>query len=364
MKINYPLKDRQICFFVLAFLPITKIFSLPSLIAGYSNEDMWISALINLLIDFLTLIPIVIACKKSRTGFFELMENTFGKLFSKVILFLYFIYFMLKAILPLNEQKDYIDYTLYTLRPTIAYFIPFFIVAFYLCFKRLKVLGRLSDILWFISLNGFITLFALSLTNAEFSAILPIGANTMPNILLASFKSLNWFGDAVFIMFFIGEFEYKKGFSLKLFLSYLVSALMVILFMIIFYSIFTSISHRQRFALTEISKYTTVINNLGRFDYIGIIMIIFSNTFALCLPMFFSAKILNHLFNIQKIWIAPAITVGLQLLIMLVFNEYFVSIQNFIIDYVGWFFLIFSNILPVIISLLIVKENNYATKKS
>ena len=65
MKINYPLKDRQICFFVLAFLPITKIFSLPSLIAGYSNEDMWISALINLLIDFLTLIPIVIACKKS-----------------------------------------------------------------------------------------------------------------------------------------------------------------------------------------------------------------------------------------------------------------------------------------------------------
>jgi hypothetical protein len=239
-----------------------------------------------------------------------------------------------------------------------------FIVAFYLCFKRLKVLGRLSDILWFISLNGFITLFALSLTNAEFSAILPIGANTMPNILLASFKSLNWFGDAVFIMFFIGEFEYKKGFPLKLFLSYLVSALMVILFMIIFYSIFTSISHRQRFALTEISKYTTVINNLGRFDYIGIIMIIFSNTFALCLPMFFSAKILNHVFNIQKIWIAPAITVGLQLLIMLVFNEYFASIQNFIIDYVGWFFLIFSNILPVIISILIVKENKYAIKKS
>ena len=167
----------------------------------------------------------------------------------------------------------------------------FFVVAFYLCFKRLKVLGRLSDILWFISLNGFITLFALSLTNADFSAILPIGANSMPNILLASFKSLNWFGDAVFIMFFIGEFEYKKGFSLKLFLTYLASALIVLLFMIIFYSIFTSISHRQRFALTEISKYTTVINNLGRFDYIGIIFILFSNLFSLAIPLFFACKI-------------------------------------------------------------------------
>lgn len=363
MKINYPLKDRQICFFVLAFLPITKIFSLPSLIAGYSNEDMWISTLVNLLIDFLTLIPIVIACKKSKTGFFESLEKIFGKLFSKVILFLYFIYFMLKAILPLNEQKDYIDYTLYTLRPTLAYFLPFFIVAFYLCFKRLKVLGRLSDILWFITLNGFITLFALSLTNADFSAILPIGANGLSNILLASFKSLNWFGDAVFIMFFIGEFEYKKGFTLKLFLSYLIQALIVLLFMIIFYSIFTSISHRQRFALTEISKYTTVINNLGRFDYIGIIMILFSNTFALCLPMFFGAKILNYLFNFQKVWIAPVISVGLQVLIMLILNEYFATIEKIITNYVGWFFLIFSNILPIVISILSIKEKKYAIKK-
>lgn len=363
MTKTYPLKSRQICFFLIAFLPITKIFSLPSLIAKHSNEDLWISCIINLALDFITLIPIIFACKKAKMGFFELLEDMFGKLLSKGILFLYLVYFMLKAILPLNEQKDYVDYTLYTLRPSIAYFLPFFIVAFYMCFKRLKLLGRLSDILCLISLNGMVTLFFLSITNADFSAILPVGANGLSNIAKASFYSTNWFGDSVFIMFFIGEFKFEKGSTLKIILSFLLSALLTVMFMIIFYCIFTSIAFRQRFALTEISKYTTVINNLGRFDYIGIIMVLFSNLFALCLPMFFASKILDYIFRFKKLWIAPSISVGVQLLIMLVFNEYFASIQTFLTSYVSIYFILLSNVLPIAISLFSLRRNNYAIKK-
>lgn len=357
------LKSRQICFFLIAFLPITKIFSLPSIVAGFANEDMWISVLITLTIDFLTLIPITIACKNAKTNFFEILQNNFGKFASKLILVLYFIYFTLKAIMPINEQKDYVDYTLYTLRPTLAYFIPFFLLAFYLCFKRINVLGRLSDILWIATTNGLITLFALSITNADFSAILPIGANGFSNILKGSYATLNWFGDAVFILFFIGEFKFEKNSFIKILLSFIVGAILVLLFMIIFYSIFTSIAHRQKFALTEISKYTTVISNLGRFDYIGIIMILFSNIFALCLPIFFNSKILNQLFNIKKLWIAPLICVSIQVIIMLTLNEYFVSIQNILINYGGIFFLIMGNILPILISFLSLKEKKYAIKE-
>ena len=124
---QYQLKSRQVCFFLIAFMPISKLFVLPSILAGFSAEDMWLSTVFNLFLDFLTLLAVVYACKKSKQTFFNLLENNFGKTGMKIVLSLYLIYFTLKAILPINEQKDYVELTLYTLKPTIYYFLPFFL---------------------------------------------------------------------------------------------------------------------------------------------------------------------------------------------------------------------------------------------
>ena len=361
---NYQLKTRQVCLFLISFLPVVKIFSLPSLIAGSANQDTWLSSLISFALDFITLSVILLACKNAKTDFFGLLENSFGKTGAKIILVFYLVYFFLKAIVPLSEQKDYVELTLYTLKPTLVYFLPFFILAFYLCFKQIRILGRVSDVLWMVTINGFILLFTLSLSNADFEAVLPIGANGIANVLKGSYSSLNWFGDAVYVMFFIGHFKYEKKAGLKILLSFIISTVMVIAFMIIFYCIFTSIAYRQRFALTEISKYTIVINDLGRFDYIGIILILFSNLFALCLPIYFCSKILDYVFNIKFKWIAPCISVGLQVLILIVFNQHVASLGTFILAYCSPFFFLLSNVLPVIISLILRKENSYATQKS
>ena len=341
-------------------MPISKLFVLPSILAGFSAENMWLSTVLNLLLDFLTLLAVVYACKNSRKSFFNLLEDNLGKTGMKIVLSLYLIYFTLKAILPINEQKDYVELTLYTLKPTIYYFLPFFLVAFYLCTKKIRVLGRASDIMWLVTINGVLTLFVLSLGNADFGALLPIGANGISNILKGSFSSMNWFGDAVYIMFFIGEFEYKKKDGVKILLSFLIGAIMIIAFMIIFYCIFTSIAFRQRFALTEISKYTTVINNLGRFDYIGIILILFVNLFSLSLPIYFSCKIINKLFSIKKVWIAPTIVVPIQALIPLFFNQYIYAIQNFLLGYAGVFFFIAANAFPILTAFFAKKEISHA----
>ena len=331
--------------------------------AKFSYEDMWLSTLVCLFVDFITLIPIVIACKKANKNFFELLEDCLGKIGAKVIAFFYLIYFFVKAILPINEQKDYIEFTLYTLKPTVIYFLPLFALAFYLCFKKLRTYGRLADILWLVTLNGVITLIALSIPNADFSAILPIGARGFPTILKGSFSAFNWFGDSVFIMFFIGEFDYDKKAGLKIISAFILGAIMVLIFMITFYSIFTSISFRQRFALTEMSKYTTVISNLGRFDYIGIFMILFSNVFALCLPIYFSSKLLKYIFAIKKLWISPTILVGLHLFIVLVLYEFSVSFERIITQYFSLYFILLGNLLPIILSILFIRRKKYANKK-
>lgn len=355
------LTTRQICFFIIAFLPVTKFFMMPSVVAKFAQEDMWISIFINLCLEFLTISALVYTCKKTQMTFFELIESAFGKTASKIILFFYFLFFFAKAIIPLDEQRDYVEYTLYTLVPNVFYFLPFFIVAFILCMKKLRAIGRLSDILWLITLIGFITLILLSLSNADFQSILPVGARGFNNIIKGAYSSFIWFSDASYFLFFIGQFEYKKKDYKKIFLSYGVYAVMVLFFAIIFYSIFTSIAFRQRFALTEISKYTTVINNVGRLDFIGIFMFLLSNIVSLSLPLYFCCKILNRIFNFNKLWIAPTITLGLHVLIMIFLTEYYATIERLFLGYGALFFFILGNVLPVITIFLNKKGENYET---
>jgi hypothetical protein len=157
-------------------------------------------------------------------------------------------------------------------------------------------------------------------------------------------------------LFFIGQFAYKNKDGVKIFLSYLVSGLLVIVFMIIFYSVFTSLAFRQRFALTEISKYSTVINNLGRFDYIGIIMILFSNLFSLALPIYFSSIIFNELFGVKKPFIAPIFTVGIQFIISIIFHQFSASIEQFIVQVGSFFFIVMGNLFPIIFCLFCKKN--------
>ncbi|MBQ7236910.1 MAG: GerAB/ArcD/ProY family transporter [Clostridia bacterium] len=353
---KFQLKTRQICLFFIAFTPVIKLFMMPSIIAEFAREDMWISSLINLILDGVTFIFLLIAARRAKTNVFGLLEDNFGKTGAKTILAFYVVYFMLKAIVPLGEQKDYVELTLYTLMPSQLYFLPFFGVAFYLCVKYLRVIGRSADVLWLLTAVGLIILFALSIPNAEFESVLPIGASGIKNILKGSYYTLNWYGDCVYLMFFIGEFDYKKKDGIKIFISYAIAALAVIIFMIIFYSVFTSIAFRQRFALTEISKYTAVINNIGRFDYVGITFILFSNAFALSLPLYFSCRILNYIFGITKKWIAPIFVIGIQLLIMVFLTQFYASIESIMKNYLGIFFFIFGNILPIVTAFLKNKE--------
>lgn len=358
------LKSRQLCFIYLAFAPLAKLFIMPSVLSSHSGEDLWISALLNLVLDFICLTFTLFTAKRAKTDFFTLLEDNLGKFVRNIILIVFFFYFMVKAFIPINEQKDYVEMTLYTLSPRIFYFLPFFILAFYFCTKSLRAIGRIADVLWFFTILGLLLLFSLSVPNCDFYSLLPIGANGITNISKGWFSSLLWFGDSVYFLFFIGEFTYKKGDTIKILASQVISGILILAFLIIFYSVFTSIAHRQRFALTEISKYATVINNIGRFDYLGIMLLLFSNLFSMSLPLFFATRILNRLCNFRKNWIAPIITVGAQFLLTLLLTERLSSIENLLMHCGGYLFLIVGNVLPIILNVIFLRRKKYETAKS
>lgn len=359
---NYPLKTRQICFFAIAFLPITKLFMMSSVVASVSKEDMWISILINVLVDFLTLFAIFSLVKNEEGTLKDILTKAVGEKLTKIILLSYVFYFLIKAIIPFNEQEAYVIQTLYLTMPNALAFLPVFIVPVYLSSKKLRIIGRCSDAVWIFTLIGFVLIFALSIGNINLNAILPVGANNAKTIVRGSTKALVWFGDSAYFLFFLGNFYKDKKYRLKILLSFALSLLLVLLFALIFWCTFTSIAFRQRFALTEISKYMTVINNIGRFDYFAIFLLLFSGVFSLSLPIFFASRILSDLFDIKNKYVFPVITTAVVCFVSIFLNKFFVTIENFLINDAWIIFLLFGNVLPIFIGFcarLNRRRNNY-----
>lgn len=350
---NYPLKTRQVCFFAIAFLPISKLFMMSSIIASVVKEDMWISILINVLIDFLTLFTFLTLTKNEEGTIKDILSRTLGEKLTKVILLFYVFYFILKAIIPFNEQEAYVIQTLYLTMPNALAFLPVFIIPVYLSSKKIRVLGRCADIVWIFTLIGFSLILVLSIGNINLNSLLPIGANNLKTITKGSAKALVWFGDSAYFLFLLGNFYKDIKYKLKILLSFALSLFLVLLFAVIFWCTFTSIAFRQRFALTEISKYMTVINNIGRFDYFAIFLLLFGGVFSLSLPIFFASKILAEVVNIKNNYIFPVIITAIVCFVSIFLNRFFVSIENFLINDACIIFLIFGNVFPVLIGLCV-----------
>ncbi|MBR5192452.1 MAG: GerAB/ArcD/ProY family transporter [Clostridia bacterium] len=355
---------RQICLFFIAFLPVTKIFIMPSIISQVANEDLWISVLINVILDLFVLVAILNTCRKTNKTYIQLLEDVFGKTIAKIIMFLYVLYFLLKCFISINEQKTYVQLTLYETMPSVFYFLPFFIVCIFLCNKKMNVLGRLADVSWLLTTVGFVLLLSLSFSNVQFTKLLPVGANGGLNILHGYYRANTWFGDCVYLLFFMGKFNTDKKNNVKIILSYLGACLLVVIFAIFFFCIFTSIAGRQRFALTDISKYTTVINNVGRFDYIGIFCILFSTVVSVILPPFFACYLLRKIFNSKNTWVVSSIVTGIIFIVVILLTQYYSSIENFIFNYCNTYFILMAFVLPILTPLLLKKGEKYELKEN
>lgn len=356
------LKTRQICFFYIALLPVVKFFMMPSLICGICGEDAWISALINGFADVITVTVIYFCFRREDGDFFTAIERRFGKVFAKTVAAFYIIFFLLKTVMPLHEEKNYVELTLYITSPNLTTFMPVFAAVFFICLKRLRVMGRIADAVFIIALIGYAFTFALALPHTDPAAILPVGAQGAKKVLGGAYSSYVWFSDGAYFLFFAGNYVKNKRDGLKIVICATISALIVVFFVIIFYGTFTSIAFRQQFALTEISKYTTAINNMERFDYIPIFALLFVSLFSLSLPFYFAAELLSRFFPVKRFIAAIAVCLP-SVLLLIFFDGYFNSIENFILNIANGYFLFFGCAFPIAISIAVTlrgkKEMKY-----
>ena len=102
------IKLRQICFLFAAVMPVTKMIIYPATVSYYAKNDLLLSAALNLLLMGAVLALVVFLSYRTDMTFFDLLQNTFGRVAARVIYGIFALFFALSALLPLMEQKGFV----------------------------------------------------------------------------------------------------------------------------------------------------------------------------------------------------------------------------------------------------------------
>ena len=347
--IKEEIKSKQIRALFIALLPLTKLITAPAVFSGYCQEKLWQPLLILFVFDLLLLLLLLYAQKKNGDlTFFEILTKNFSANFAKVIYFIYALFFLAKAVIPLVEQKELIENAFYETLPQAPIFFPLFIVIFYISIKGFKPLARLCDFCLWITLIGLTLILFLSLPASDFKNLLPIFYFSNKNAPICALNALSWFSDGVYFLFFLGCFKRKKGDNIKTVLSFSAVYLIVLAFFVVFYAIFSYIAPTQEIALTSMSLFGVTLVNVGRFDYIALFLLALSSAVAVSLPVVLATHCLTIAVNVKSKTLPAIICVSALFLVTILFSSHYEELLSFVTKYLTPLFILGGYILPLL----------------
>ena len=347
------ISSRQLFFLLACMMPVGKLVLMPNRIAELSKNDLLFPAAANYLLQAGVICLIMLLARKN-CSLYDLLVYNFGKIAAKVITFLFSLFLFYAALLPLLEQKLFVQTIFYDTLPSFIAFSPYFLFAAYLCAKPLTSMGRVWDLLAAVAIVGFIGIMVFSLSAADYGALAPVGAAGGKGFLRGTGYTMNWFFESAIMLALLGKFEYKKGMVWKAPLFYLVGAAAYLLFLATFYGVYADVAQRQFFAFAKISRYFSGITVLGRIDYLFIFSLALVMAFFCTLPIHAGIDCLSHVFGYQKMKVsAYSVIVNLLFLALAVFLEYqFGKINGFISHTAFWIFPVFTVAFPLLALLL------------
>lgn len=346
---------RQSCLILILTAITTKLLFLPSLLCQEVGRDAYLYVLVYMLLEVgILAIFLYLSYKFPEHNFKEIVEVLFGKVFSKVILSLYFIFFLFQTSIIFQSTYVYIYENLYSELQWYVYAFPLIITISYVCFKGLNGISRLIEMFFPILFIGVVVAFFLGSINADYSNILPfMDKNFFLNVGDISKYAL-WFSDYLVYIVLFGEVKMDKGHFKKLIIAAICTAVFVSLFVMVFYCLYdySAIFHKN--AITEVMQVIPRSSDIGSLDWVITLIWDASMIIYMCLKFFASTRVFKFTFCIKKDWI--------NILLVLIFMAVLVYLTKFnmsiIIEYstkyIKYFYYVVSFLLPIIMFIIAI----------
>lgn len=340
---------RQLLFFLAAIAPLGKMILMPTQLVIFSKNDLLLSTLLNLALQTGAVFLVVLLSKRQKS-LYELLQESLGSVFAKIIVCILSLFLLYAALVPVMEQKLMVQSVFYDTLPSNIVFSPFFLLSAYLCYRPLSSFGRVWDVLMLLAVFGLVGICVFAAGEADFAALLPLGATGAKGVFSGMAYTMGWFFDSAILLSLVGKIEYRKGLAWKSALSYAIGGLVLLVFLSFFYGIFSDISSLQLFAFSKISKYFSAISVLGRIDYLFIHLLAIAMAFYCILPLQASTDFLKQSFGDQKPLSALyAIAVSATMLVLSTLLTFsFASVERTITQTLFWIFPIFCIAVPAL----------------
>lgn len=345
---NEKISVRQICFILVAYNAATKLMLYPTNAASAVGNALVFTALFNLALQTVIIWSVSYLSSRTDKTFFGLLENTFGKVAARIIYAFFALYFLLSAIIPMNEQQLLVHDAFYDTIPSIKIFLPFFIFSVYAGVKSFTNVGRCADICFPVFVFTAACFLIMSVAEADFSNLLPILKQPPLKIAGYGLGSTFRFSESAFLLMFMGHYKYKKGDAAKLTVSYVAGGLIVILLMASFYSLYGPLTPTRSFLLNNIAVFFPIVSFVGRVDLFLLYAFDLVVLFAIVLNVQACVHCLSVAFN--KNWRIVYSLCANAVLIAVTFiaNNRFSALHN---AAVGWFWIpavLFAYLIPVL----------------
>lgn len=353
------ISSRQLYFYLACIAPVGKLVLLPTLLASRSGNDLLFPALLNYAVQAGVIFCVFLLARRNQS-LYALLENAVGKIAAKIVMCILSLFLLYASLMPVLEQKFFVQGVFYDTLPSIVAFSPYFLFGAYLCAKPLAVCGRTWDVLAPIAIAGFLGIMILSVGNADYMNLLPVGAAGGKGFFGGSASIAGWFFDSVILLLLLGKFDYEKGMAWKGLLAYLGGGAAILFFLATFYAIFGEYSLSQAFAFTKTGKYFAGITVLGRIDYLFIFALSLVMAFYIALPVQASIDGIVQAFGRHK-YMPALLSVGLNLVLFvlsLLLDYRLYDVLGVVYGTAFWIFPVFCILIPLLCLLLLIRRNH------
>lgn len=353
-------KKSIISIILLNFTAI-KMMLLPSLCTANIGGSSFIFVLMMFVFEIVILAMLLHVAKSTNQTFFETVQDIFGKVIGKIIVAIYFIYFLINTFAVIESLYLYLSEHLYSRYEWIQYIIPLFLMIFFVSTTRLDGMTRTIQFLVpFTILCIFLSVF-LGAINCDFTNCLPLfekGADKGLNIFNYSY----WFGDGLIMMLYFGRVDNKKSTNTIILWAFIIS-LVITFFYLIFYCIYEADTINNKEAITDVLKVLPQNSDVGSVNWVITVLWHAVLLSYICLNAFTTRMFFEGLVPIKNPKISISIVLALIFAGLLVINFDMVKLLTFLVIYTKYFAIACQYILPVIITIGFAIKNRRKHEK-
>ena len=346
------IKCSQIGKLLIYIVPATKLLLLPVILTDAAGRDSYLAVGLMYLLDIAVMSLLLFTLRNSGNVTFSEFLKSFTNWVRIPVLILFALQFLLKAFLPIVEQKLFLQDSFYQKISAFAFYLPVMILILFIAVKSVRVYGRLAELLFVLTIISFGLIFLLALAAFEPSELLPFCYDGFGPVVKGCFQIVSWFGDSLLLVLFFGRISDSKNVFKTILPLMGVCMLLTVLFMVLFTGIFGAVAVRQIFALSKISRYNLILSEVGRFDWFAILVLLGGILFNAAVNVGAAVSLLRDCLGLKKkTWVgvgACAVLLGFGLFA----GDNFIAIYDFYAKFGMYFFLFMQYVMPVILFLL------------